>query len=162
MDKFLSLSGTYTKFRASKNNFTRLKVQSYRVNEIWSGDLADVHQLVNDNDGKKFLLVVVDCLNRLLRVEPIDNKSAKQTRAALEKNAKTENPKKIGLTKEKSSTGNLRNFASRKTLRCTVLIVSRSRVLRSVLFEPSNQYCSNTCMKTTRVSTLIKFKTSSA
>ena len=52
VDKFLSLSETYTKFRASKNNFTRLNVQSYRINEIWSGDFADVHQLARDNDGK--------------------------------------------------------------------------------------------------------------
>ena len=51
---------------------------------------------------------------------------------------------------------------ARKKLRCTVLIVSRNRVLLSTIFEPSNQYCSNTCMKTTRVSTLIEFKTFSA
>ena len=86
-DKVLSLSETYTKFRASKNNFTLLKVQSYRINEISSGNLADVHQLAKDNDGKKFLL---DCLSRFLRFERVDNKSAKQTRAALEKiDAKT-------------------------------------------------------------------------
>ena len=53
VNKFLSLSETYTKFRASKNNFTRPKVQPYRINEIWSGDLADVHQLAKDNDAKK-------------------------------------------------------------------------------------------------------------
>ena len=105
LDKFLSLSETYTKFRASKNNFTRLKVQSYRINEIWSGDLADVHQLAKVNDGKKFLLVFVDCLSRFLRVEPVDNKSAKQTRAALEKMTRKQKPEKIGLTKEKSSKG---------------------------------------------------------
>ena len=162
-DKFLSLSETYTKFRASKNNFTRLKVQSYRINEIWFGDLADVHQLAKDNDEKKFLLVFVDCLSRFLRVEPIDNKSAKQkTTAALEEMTRKQKPEKIGLTKEKSWKGNLQNFAWRKTIRCTVLIVSRSRVLRSAIFEPSNQYCSSTCMKTTPVSTLIKFKTLSS
>ena len=119
----------------------------------------DVHQLAKDNDGKKFLLVFVDCF---LRVEPIDNKSAKQTRAALEKMTPKQKPEKIELTKEKSSKGSLQNLAWRKTLRFRVLIVSRSQVLRSALFEPSNQYCSNTCMKTTRVSTLIKFKTLSA
>ena len=55
VDKILSLSETYTKFRATKNSFTRPKVQSYRIKEIWFGDLADVHQLAKANDGKKFL-----------------------------------------------------------------------------------------------------------
>ena len=162
VDKCLSLSETYRKFRASKNNFTGLKVQSNRINEIWSGDLADVHQLAKDNDGRKFLLVFVYGLSRFLRLEPIDNKSAKQTRGALEKMTRNKNPKKGGLTKEKSSKGNLQNFAWRKTFRCTVLIVSRSRVLRSVIFEPSIQYCSITCMKTTRVIILTTIKTLSA
>ena len=53
VDKFFSLRETYTKFRASKNNLTRLNFLFYSINEIWSGDLAHVHQLTKDNDGKK-------------------------------------------------------------------------------------------------------------
>ena len=116
VDKFLSLSETYTKFRASKNNFTRLKVQSYRINEIWSGDLADVHQLAKDNDGKKFLLVFVDCLSRFLRVEPIDNKSAKQTREALEKMTRKQKPEKIWVDKGKEFKGEFAKLCREKNI----------------------------------------------
>ena len=94
-DKFFPLSETYTKFRASKNKFLRLKLQSCGFNEIWSGNLADVHQLATDNDGAKSLLVLVDCLSRFLRVKPIDNKSANQTRAALRKMTREQKPKKV-------------------------------------------------------------------
>ena len=54
--KFLSQSETYTKFRAGINKFTRLKVQSYRINEIGSGDLADVHQLAKKQRRRKVSL----------------------------------------------------------------------------------------------------------
>ena len=101
MDKFLSLSETYSKFRATKNNFTRLEVLSYRITEFWSGDLADVHQLAKGNDVKKLLLVFVNSLSRFLRVEPIDNKSAKQTRAALEKMTRKQKPEKNWVDKGK-------------------------------------------------------------
>ena len=116
VDKFLPLSETYTKFRASKNTFTRLKVQSYRINEIWSGNLADVHQLAKDNDGKKFLLVFVDCLSRFLRVEPIDNKSAKQTRAALEKMTRKQKPEKIWVHKGNEFKGEFAELCLEKNI----------------------------------------------
>ena len=162
VDKFLSLSETYTKFRATKNHFTRLKVQSYRINEIWSGDLADVHQLAKDNVGKKFLLVFVDCLSRFLRVEPVDNKSAKQTRAALEKMTRKQKPERIWVDKGKEFKGEFGKLWLEKNVTVYSTHSEQKSCLWSAGFEPSNQYCSITCMKTTRVSTLIKFKTLSA
>ena len=54
VDAFLSQSETCTKFWANQNKFSRLKVQSCRINEIWSGDLANMHQLARENDGRDF------------------------------------------------------------------------------------------------------------
>ena len=85
LDKILSQSETYTKFRASRNKFWRLKVQAYHIKENLSCDLADVHQLARQIDGTKLLLVSVDCLSRFLRAEPIKSKSASQTKCALQK-----------------------------------------------------------------------------
>ena len=102
VDEFLSHSETYTKFRATRNKFTRLKVQAYRINEIWSGDLADMHQLAKDNDGKNFLVVFVDCLSRFLRVEPINRKSTLETKKALEKMiTRKQRPEKIWVDRGK-------------------------------------------------------------
>ena len=141
LDKFLSLSETYTKFRASKNNFTWLEVQSYRINEIWSGDLADVHQLGKDNDGKKFRLVCVDCLSRFLRVEPMDNKSAKQTRSALEKIRKK--PEKFRVEKGKEFEGEFAKFYLEKKITVysthseqkSCFAERNNRTLKSILFK---------------------------
>ena len=117
--------------------------------------MTDVHQLATGRDEKMFLLAMVDWLRRLLHVQPIGNKSTSQTRTALEKRQGSTNPKN-GLTEEKDSMGNMKNFAWRKAFRCSVLRVSRSRVLRSAIFEPSRiQFCSKTCMKIIRVSTYL-------
>ena len=58
VDNFLRKSETYTKFKQARRNFTRLKVQSYRLNEIWSIDLADMQQLSEFNQGQALIDVI--------------------------------------------------------------------------------------------------------
>ena len=154
---FHSVKHTQSSARLKQFYSTERSILPHQRNLVWRfGRRASTGQ---SQRWKKVPLVFKECLSQFLRVEPINNKSAKQTRAALDNMTLKQIPEKIGLTKEKSSRGNLQIFAWRKTLRCTVLIVSRNRVLRSAIFEHPNQNCSNTCMNTTRVSTLIKFKT---
>ena len=47
VDKFLNRSETYTNFKQTRNRFPRLKVQSLRLNEIWSVDLADMQNYLD-------------------------------------------------------------------------------------------------------------------
>ena len=70
-DNFLQKSETYTIFKQACRNFTRLKVQSYRLNEIWSIDLPDMQQLSEFNQGITFLFAAVDTLSRFLWVVPL-------------------------------------------------------------------------------------------
>ena len=49
-------NSAYTKFRAGINKFTRRKALSNRVNDIWSGVLADVHQLAKKQRRQKVSL----------------------------------------------------------------------------------------------------------
>ena len=83
VDNFLRKSETYTKFKQARRNFTRLKVQSYRLNEIWSIDLADMQQLSEFNQGITFLFVAVDTLSRFVWVVPLKRKTAAACRQAL-------------------------------------------------------------------------------
>ena len=83
VDNFLRKSETYTKFKQARRNFTRLKVQSYRLNEIWSIDLADTQQLSEFNQGITFLFVAVDTLSRFVWVVPLKRKTAAACRQAL-------------------------------------------------------------------------------
>ena len=83
VDNFLRKSETYTKFKQARRNFTRLTVQSYRLNEIWSIDSADMQQLSEFNQGKTFLSVAVDTLSRFVWVVPLKRKTAAACRQAL-------------------------------------------------------------------------------
>ena len=51
VDRYLNSSETYTKFKLTRKRFPRLKVVSYRLNEIWSIDLADTQQLATESSG---------------------------------------------------------------------------------------------------------------
>ena len=82
VDNFLRKSETYTKFKQARRNFTRLKVQSYRLNKIWSIDLADMQQLSEFNQGITYLFVAVDTLSRFVRFVPLKRKTAAACRQA--------------------------------------------------------------------------------
>ena len=113
---YLSSSSTWTKFHPVRNNFQRLKVQSYRLNEIWSVDLADMQLLASKNRGIRFLLVAVDTLSRFLRVEPIKNKSATTTKLALARmlsKAKLQ-PEKIWTDARKEFLGSFNAFCRKR------------------------------------------------
>ena len=63
-DIYLNSSETYTKFKLTGKRFVRLKVASYRLNEIWSIDLANMQKLAASNNGIRYLFVAVDVLSR--------------------------------------------------------------------------------------------------
>ena len=83
VDNFLRKSETYTKFEQARTNYTRQKVQSYRLNEIWSIDLTDMQQLSEIKQGITFLFVALDTLSRFLWVVPLKRKTAAACRQAL-------------------------------------------------------------------------------
>ena len=83
VDNFLRKSETYTKFKQARRNFTRLKVQSYRLNEIWSIDLADMQQLSEFNQGITVICVAVATLSRFVWVVALKRKTAAACRQAL-------------------------------------------------------------------------------
>lgn len=84
VDDYLNRSETYTKFKQTRNHFKRLKVQSYRLNEIWSVDLADMQRLCKFNRGIKYILVAVDTLSRFVWAVPLKRKTAEECRNALD------------------------------------------------------------------------------
>ena len=75
----------------------RLKVVSYRLNEIRSTDLVDMQKLAANNSGIKHLFVAVDALSRYLWVEPLKVKTSQACEEALmriiAKNVKLPMPK---------------------------------------------------------------------
>ena len=95
VENYLTHNSKYTKFKQTRHRFPRLKVQTYRLNEIWSLDLADMQSLANDNRNTRYLLVAVDTLSRFLRVQPVKDKYASTTRRAFVTMISKTKPEKV-------------------------------------------------------------------
>ena len=111
----------------AKKRFIRLKVISYRQNESWSIDLADMQQLARDNSGVKYLFVAVDTLSRFLWASGMKSKTSKERADVLKKiiasNSrrtcpkicmKTFSPKKLWADKGREFEGELASFCRGK------------------------------------------------
>ena len=57
IEKFLQSKNSYTKYRQFRKIFPRLKVVGYRINEIWSMDVAYMDKIAKHNNGVKYLLI---------------------------------------------------------------------------------------------------------
>ena len=83
--RYLQSKAPYTKYRQFRENFPRLKAVAYRINEIWSVDVAYMDKVAQHNNGVKYLLVAVDVLSRYLRVQPMKALYAKDAVEAFKK-----------------------------------------------------------------------------
>ena len=115
---FLHSKPTYTKYRNVRKRFPRLKVIAFRINEIWSLDLAYVDKLAQYNKDVKYLLVAVDVLSRYVRVQPLKNKYASTTSKAFAKmlNRKTK-PERVWTDKGTEFKGEFAKFCKGKGIR---------------------------------------------
>ena len=83
--RYLQSKAPHTKYRQFKKIFPRLKALAYRINEIWSVDVAYMDKVAQHNNGVKYLLVDVDVLSRYLRVQPMKALYAKDVIEAFKK-----------------------------------------------------------------------------
>ena len=112
---FLQKKDAYTKYRNVRKQFPRLKVIAFRINEIWSMDLAYVDKLSGYNKDVKYLLVAVDVLSRYLRVEPLKDKYAATAAKAFAKMLnKRVKPEKVWTDKGTEFKGVFEQFCKRK------------------------------------------------
>ena len=116
VETYLKTNSTYTKFKQTRHRFPRLKVQSYRLNEIWSLDLADMQSLSADNKNTRYLLVAVDTLSRFLRVQPMKNKYATTTRRAFATMTTKIRPEKVWTDDGKEFLGSFKQFCEQKKI----------------------------------------------
>ena len=76
--KFLQNQDAYSlQKKVRRRGFKRRRVIVQGIDYQWEADLADVQNLSKDNEGVKFLLVIVDVFSRFLWVRPLPDKKAK-------------------------------------------------------------------------------------
>ena len=97
--QYLQSKATYTKYKQFRKNFPRLKAVAYRINEIWSVDVAYMDKVAEQNNGVKYLQLAVDVLSRYLRVQPMKALYAKDAVRALKKMIKQKKTRK-GLDRQ--------------------------------------------------------------
>ena len=65
----------------------------------WQADLCDMSNIKKENDNNTFLLTCIDCFSKFAWVEVLINKSGIEILAAMKRNMKTRQPKRLQTDK---------------------------------------------------------------
>ena len=79
--KWLSKQDVYTSHHPIPHHFARRRVITRGLNDVWDVDLMDMSKLAKYNDGVTFIAI----FSRYLYVEPMKNKSTKETLQAIKR-----------------------------------------------------------------------------
>ena len=85
LKKWLQKQNSYSINKTAKRNFQRSHVIVSGIDDQFDADLASFISYANDNDGYKYLLVVIDIFSRYAWVEPIKDKTANEIVQAFNK-----------------------------------------------------------------------------
>lgn len=72
--KWLKNQDSYTLNKPLRRKFKRSRVIVTGLKDQYEADLADMQKIAKENDGVRFLLVVIDVFSRYLWVEPLQSK----------------------------------------------------------------------------------------
>ena len=73
--QWLSGVDAYTLHRPYRLHFRHRRTYAKGIDDLWQADLADMTSLSRHNDGKKFLLTIVDVFSKMAWCVPLPNKS---------------------------------------------------------------------------------------
>ena len=79
--------------RTRKPKFRRTFV--FKPRDLWQIDLLDMQKYSKENDGYRYICVIIDCFSRYVWVKPLKNKTGKATVKALALLLMNERPKLI-------------------------------------------------------------------
>lgn len=78
IEDWLSGQLTYTLHKPRRVNFKRNYYNLDNFNTQWQADLMDLVSLSSENNGYRYILLVIDAFSRIVRVRPLKTKSAKE------------------------------------------------------------------------------------
>ena len=94
VNEFLKSQDAYTLHkRTRKPKFRRTLV--FKPRDLWQIDLLDMQKYSKENDGYRYICVIIDCFSRYVWVKPLKNKTGKTTVKALALLLMNERPKLI-------------------------------------------------------------------
>ena len=83
--KWIQKQESYSRNKGVKRNFQRGRVIVAGIDNQFDADLASFIYYADDNDGYKYLLVVIDIFSRYGWVQPLKDKTAKEIVSAFDK-----------------------------------------------------------------------------
>ena len=84
-----------------RKKFQKRRVWVSGIDDTWAADLADMSSLAKENDGYKYLLVVIDIFSKYGWLIPLKNKSGLNVANAFKNIFKERKPKKLWTDKGK-------------------------------------------------------------
>ena len=94
VNEFLKSQDAYTLHKKTrKPKFRRTLV--FKPRDLWQIDLLDMQKYSKENDGYRYICVIIDCFSRYVWVKPLKNKTGKATVKALALLLMNERPKLI-------------------------------------------------------------------
>ena len=83
--EWLSKQDVYTSHHPILHCFARRRVITRGLNDVWDIDLMDMSNLAEHNHGVTFVAISIDIFSRYFYIEPIKNKSTKETLQAIKR-----------------------------------------------------------------------------
>ena len=127
---------------------------SYRLNEVWSSDLADMQQLATENSGIRYLFVAVHTLSRFLWVIGDKSETSKAYADALKRIIATNKqrnapdicssksyPEKIWVEQGKEFSGNLSRFCKKNGIETSYTRSEKSAVAERYITNLKSSLC---------------------
>src|SRR5208282_3534445 len=78
-----------------KKKFKRRRVIVYNIDDIWSADLIDKHNIAKENKGYKYLLTIIDIFTKYAYAIPLKSKNTNEILEAFTKLFSSKNPNKL-------------------------------------------------------------------
>jgi hypothetical protein len=75
--KWLQNQDNYSLQKPVRQTFRKARVIVSGIDDQFDADLADVPNISHENDGVKYLFVVIDIFSKYLWIQPLKNKRAK-------------------------------------------------------------------------------------
>ncbi|GJQ77472.1 hypothetical protein Trydic_g23126 [Trypoxylus dichotomus] len=69
--------------RAARRNFVRRRVIIKGLDDLWQADLMEFLPYVRENNGYKYVLIVIDCFSKYLWSRALKDKSANEVKDAM-------------------------------------------------------------------------------
>lgn len=105
--KWLQENESYSLNKPLRRKFKRGRVIVGGIDDQYDADLSDVQKWDKENDGTRFLLVVIDIFSRYAWAHPLRNKTNAALKQAFEKIFKHRKPRRLRTDAGKEFTGNI-------------------------------------------------------